>query len=314
MRLPLHFGSFNELGATLRLAEIGHLARTGNGQVDPDRPLLWVEGRDLIGKEAVWLPYEIVHADATILGPQSSGWFAASTNGLASGNHFLEATSHGVCEVMERDATSLWHRLSPTALDGTRVDLATVQDDSCRNLLDRLLRADLDIAVWETTTDVGITAFQCLVVDRTGEIRHTGHGAGCHPTREIALMRAITEALQVRTTYIVGSREDIGHVDYGRATLDARLRRAQALMRPVARMRDFNAIDQLAFDSFEAEVAWLVSRLQAVRIHQVIVVDLTRSEFAVPVVRVVIPGLEGSDHHAGYVPGVRARAMEARQR
>jgi len=310
VQLPLRFGSYAELSATHRLADVEGLPRAPTGRFDLDLPMLWVEGHDLIGGERVWLPFETVHADGTLSGPQGSGRFAASTNGLASGNHFLEATSHAICEVIERDATSLWHRLPPATQDGTRLDLATVRDGFCRTVLDRLLRADLDIAVWETTTDVGVPAFQSLTVDRAAEIRHVGHGAGCHPTREIALLRALTEAVQVRTTYIVGSREDIGHADYLHTTLDARLRRAHALMRPVDRMRDFNAVGQFTFESFEAEVSWLVTRLKAVGTRQAIAVDLTRSEFGVPVVRVVVPGLEGSDHHAGYVPGARARAIQ----
>ena len=60
--------------------------------------------------------------------------------------------------------------------------------------LDRLARAEL-MSAWETTTDVGVPAFQCLVMDRTGEISHVGHGAGCHPTRGIAPLRALTEAV-----------------------------------------------------------------------------------------------------------------------
>jgi ribosomal protein S12 methylthiotransferase accessory factor YcaO len=77
-------------------------------------------------------------------------------------------------------------------------------------------------------------------------------------------------------------------------------------------MRDFASVDCLAFDTFKTEVAWLLERLKAAGIRQAVAVDLTRSEFGVPVVRVVVPGLEGSDHHAGYVPGVRARAIEQR--
>jgi ribosomal protein S12 methylthiotransferase accessory factor len=39
------------------------------------------------------------------------------------------------------------------------------------------------------------------------------------------------------------------------------------------------------------------------------VVNLTKPEFGLPVVRVLIPGLEGTDHAPGYVPGVRGRAI-----
>jgi YcaO-like protein with predicted kinase domain len=312
VQLPLRYGSLVDLRVRHKLADVDGLPRVPACRFHANLPMLWCEGHDLIGRDRIWLPFETVHANATTPEPPGSGCFAASTNGLASGNHLLEALSHALCEVIERDATSLWHRRHPAMQDETRLSLATVEDDSCRAILDRLDQADLDVAVWETTTDVGVPAFQCLVEDRIGEIDHVGHGAGCHPTREIALLRALTEAVQVRTTYIVGSREDLGHADYGRAAMAARSRRARALTRPVERMRDFASVDCLAFDNFGTEVAWLLDRLKAAGIRQAVAVDLTHSEFGVPVVRVVVPGLEGSDHHAGYVPGVRARAIEQR--
>ncbi len=310
VQLPLRYGSITDLRTAHGRADVGGLPRTPSSQFHSDLPMLWVEGHDLIGRDRVWLPLEIVHANSTIHGPPSSGCFAASTNGLASGNHLLEAASHALCEVIERDATSLWHRHQPSMQDGMRLDLATVSDDDCCAVLDRLNQADLDVGVWDTTTDVGVPAFQCLMMDRTSEIGHVGHGAGCHPVREIALLRALTEAAQVRTTYIVGSREDIQHSDYQPPILDARNRRARALMRSVDRMRDFESVDRFVFDTFEAEVAWLLDRLKTAGLRQAIAVDLTRPEIGLPVVRVVVPGLEGSDHHADYVPGERARAIQ----
>ena len=55
------------------------------------------------------------------------------------------------------------------------------------------------------------------------------------------------------------------------------------------------------------DLAWMLDRLRAVGIGEVIAVDLTGPEFGMPVVRVVIPGLEGPDDHDRYVPGPRAR-------
>ncbi len=311
--LPLRFGSTADLAASLELADVDHLPRLPESSFDRSLPILWVEGRDLIGGQPRWVPFEIVHANSAIPGPPGSGCFSASTNGLASGNQYLEAVSHALCEVIERDATSLWHRMQPALQDSARVDLATVDDKSCRDVLERLWAAEIEVAVWDTTNDVGVPAFQSLLVDRIGEIDHIGSGAGCHPIREIALLRALTEGAQVRTTYVVGSREDILHTDYLPATLEGRRRRARALMQPVAKMRDFQTAGRFEYDTFESEVAWLLERLQNVGIEQVIVVDLSRSEFGVAVVRVVVPGLEGSDHHAGYTPGARARAIAERR-
>jgi ribosomal protein S12 methylthiotransferase accessory factor len=276
--------------------------------------MLWVEGHDLIGDRTLWAPFECVHMNATVPEPPGSRCFESSTNGLASGNHFLEAASHALCEVIERDATSLWHAQAAAKQDEARLDLSTISDELCCDILERLAQADLDVAVWDITTDIGVPAFQCLLMDRTGDIGHLGQGAGCHPAREVALLRALTEAAQVRTTYIVGSREDIERTDYLPATLDARARSARALMKPVQRKRDFRTVGRFVFEDFETEVAWILDRLKRAGIREAIVVDLAHPGLEASVVRAVIPGLEGSDHHTSYVPGSRAKAIAEQRR
>ena len=47
-------------------------------------------------------------------------------------------------------------------------------------------------------------------------------------------------------------------------------------------------------------------------VRQVVVVDLTKPEFGLPVVRVIVPGLE-SILVPGYVPGRRGRVMLEKQ-
>jgi YcaO-like protein with predicted kinase domain len=312
--LPLRFASFTELSKNLRTAEVDHLPRIPQSRFDVEAPMLWVEGRNLMDGEAVWTPFELVNAHSTINGPPTSGCFNGSTNGLASGNHILEATSHALCELIERDATALWRQSSRGEQDRRRLDFATVDDATCLAILDLFTRADIDLAAWDVTTDVGVPTFQCFAADRTGEIGHIGVGAGCHPNRKIALLRAMTEAAQVRTTYIVGSREDIQHADYHATTLAGQNARARELMRPAGQPRDFASIRNFDFETFDDEVAWLVERLRSAGIAQVIAVDLTRPEFGIPVMRVVVPGLEGFDHNlAAYAPGARARALHERR-
>ncbi|MBX6323603.1 MAG: YcaO-like family protein [Rhodospirillaceae bacterium] len=310
VELPLRLASLAELArGGGEACDVDGLPRVPGSRFHPDLRLLWVEGRDLVSGAPVWLPFETVHADATLLEAPGAGCFASDTNGLASGNTLAEATSHALCEVIERDATSLWHAGGPAGQEATRLDLDTIDDADCRAALDAVRRAGLSVAAWDITTDVGVPAVQCLVTDPGGEIGHPGHGAGCHPAREIAFLRALTEAVQVRTTYILGAREDIAHEDYDPAVLDARNRQAQALMRPAVRPRDFRSLGRFLFEDFETEVAWILDRLRAAALRQAVVVDLTRPALDVAVVRVVVPGLEGSDHHAGYVPGRRARAV-----
>jgi ribosomal protein S12 methylthiotransferase accessory factor len=311
--LPLRFGSVTDLHRRARLANVEGLPRSAGSALHDALPLLWTEGSDLTEGDRVWVPFEVVHADSTIPGPPGSGCFACSTNGLASGNHYLEAVSHALCEVIERDGMSVWRRLHPALQDRTRLDLESVADKVCRSVIDRLADAGLDVAAWDITTEIGVPAFQAMIVDGGDEAAHVGFGAGCHPVREVALLRALTEAAQVRMTYIVGSREDIEHADYRPAVLAARVRDVRALMRRTGPMRELAAAGGVSLPDFGSEVDWIIARLRAAGLVQVVAVDLSRPGYGIAVVRVVVPGLEGSPANPACVPGSRARAAEARR-
>ena len=145
-------------------------------------------------------------------------------------------------------------------------------------ILDLLAKAQLDVGVWDITTDLGVCAFYCMIVDRVDELGHIGVGAACHPARGTALLRAVLEAAQVRTTYIIGSREDIEQVDYDPATLGRRNAEVRALMRPTGCSRDFRSAASAECETSEAEVAWLLDRLRSIGLRQAVAVDLTRPE------------------------------------
>ena len=57
--------------------------------------------------------------------------------------------------------------------------------------------------------------------------------------------------------------------------------------------------------TIEADLAHQLERLRAVGIEEAVAIDLTKPEFAIPVVRVVVPGLEGADESPDYLLGER---------
>ena len=305
----LKLNSYNDLSHSHPLADVDALPRLAGSNFHPNLRILWIEGRDLPANAPTWLPYEVVHANYTVPLPTGSGCFVASTNGLASGNHQLEAIVHGIAEVIERDSTSLWNQMEISRQSRTRIDLKTIDDDTCHDVLDKLERAELSVAVWDTTTDLGIPAFYCLITDNQSDLAHSGEGAGCHPARHIALLRALTEAVQVRTTYITGARDDLLPTEYTESGIVQKLRRARKLMNAQGPTRDYRSVPMQDFRTFEDDLCWILERLRAIGIEQVIAVDLTKAEFGLPVVRIVIPGLEGPHDHDAYVPGPRARAV-----
>ncbi|MGH6897725.1 MAG: YcaO-like family protein [Geminicoccaceae bacterium] len=314
IELPLKLGSTRDLERTHRLIDLDALPRLTDSRFHADLPILWIEGRDLLTDAPAWLPYEVVHTNYTLPLPTGSGCFPASSNGLASGNHILEAIDHGIAEVVERDSTSIWNHLDKAGRDRTRIGLGTVDDEDCAAVLGQLERAGFAVAAWDTTTDVGIASFYCLITDRRHQNAHSGAGAGAHPSRAVALLRALSEAVQVRTTYIAGSRDDLRPEEFTPAAIERKLRRAQALMRASGTLRSFGDVPTYEAGTLAEDLDWMLERLRAVGTREVVAVHLTRPELGIPVARVVIPGLEAPHDHERYVPGPRVREVRGGRR
>src|SRR6266404_3937119 len=105
MTLPLRLCTYEELRYQHNVVAVDELPRASESRFHPNLRLLWCQGRDLLSGENILVPYEMVHTNYTTPFPDGHGCFPASSNGLASGNAAVEAISHGICEVIERDAT-----------------------------------------------------------------------------------------------------------------------------------------------------------------------------------------------------------------
>ncbi len=307
---PLILATAGELDRSHPLVNIELLPRAMASRFNMDEPILWIEGRDIVGGSSRWLPYEFVHTDYTLPPGPASGYFPANTNGLASGNHFLEAVSHGICEVIERDAVTLCLQSGERFRRQRVLRLDSVDDEACRELLEKFAQARVNVRVWDVTSDVGVASFYCVVMGEDDAFVHPEFGSGCHPVRQVALLRALTEAAQARTTHIAGSRDDFTRSDYSETARSRRYERCRLLMDACGEGRHFHEVPNYESETMRADVDWIMGRLRSVGIQQVLVVDLAKPEFGIPVVRVVVPGLEGPDTggRADYVAGPRARA------
>ncbi|HUF87927.1 MAG TPA: YcaO-like family protein [Thermohalobaculum sp.] len=306
--LPIRYACQADLVREAPIADVRRLPRVRASRFSETARILWIPGRELNTREEVWLPFEMVHTDFTRRTPPGHGFFPSSSNGLASGNHLLEATCHALCEVIERDATSVWHHLPSEAKRRTRIRPGTIDVPVCLDAMRRIEAAGLDLAVWDTCTDSGVAAFRCVIVETEGRSGHIGIGDGAHPHRGIALLRALTEAVQTRMTYISGARDDMTPDEFAPDAIDRKCRFARDLIDCGAPARDFAACPHHDADNFAEDLAWLLSRLEGCGIEQVVSVDLTRPEVGLPVVRVVVPGLEAPHDDDNYVPGPRALA------
>lgn len=309
--LPLKLNCLEELRYTHRMVEIDRLPTIEGSRFHGHLTVLWVEGHDLLQDDMVWLPYELVHMNCTIPAPPGSGCFPSTSTGLASGNHPVEALNHALCEAIERDALTLWLLRPEAHRRASEIDLDTVDDVACRSVVERLRAARFAVAVWDVTSDLGVPTFLCRLSDRDVESNAaaaTVDGSGCHPSRNVAFLRAVTEAIQSRLTTIAGARDDQRRNLYGFDAAAERSdhRRSEAL---ATHSTSFHEVPSREHDTFEEDANWLLDRIRCGGFESVIVVELTRPEFGLPVLRVVVPGLEDGVETPGYEPGSRARAM-----
>jgi YcaO-like protein with predicted kinase domain len=285
--LPTRYASYDDLRSRYRCADVATLPRLTSTIFSTSQPLLWVEGFDLMCQESTWVPYELVHADYRLPQPPGSGSFLMSSNGLASGNHVLEAASHAICELVERDAEALW----TARRSDTRIDPTTIDDPQSRHILSLFEAAGVTATIHDMTSDIGIPAFRCVLSDPNRRSIKSNAGQGCHLDKNVALVRALTEAAQSRLTYIAGSRDDIRPSEYDDYFAESR---AQAEARSLAGGRgiDFSSIRNLAADTIDGDIERQLSMLRSAGISSLVMVNLSKPEFPFAVVRVIVPGLE----------------------
>jgi YcaO-like protein with predicted kinase domain len=312
---PLVFDSFVNLRRRATVADPDSLPRTSARSFRRNQRLFWIAGRNLLNDSSVWVPNEVIHTDFRLPRPPGSGRFLQTSIGLAAGNDSLEAAIHGICEVIESDSCTMWDLLPPARRAQTQIQLDSVNDAACRKILAMFKDAEVAVAAWDYTSDLGVPTFACDIIpesDDTFRRMFTAGGSGCHPSRNVALLRALLEAAQSRLTVISGARDDISRRDYLWYRNRRVLQRSRARILAQNHARNFQDVSTFEGRAPEEVLTWLLQRLQAAGIQQVIAVDLTKPQINIAVVHVVIPGLEGPNSASRYSPGPRARLAARR--
>jgi ribosomal protein S12 methylthiotransferase accessory factor len=292
---PVRLASLDELRFTAPVADLRSFPRPPASTFSEHQRILWIEGANLLSDQSAWLPLELMHLDCTRPELPGSGSFLGSSNGLASGNDRWEAVIHAICEVMERDGQGRFGALSEAEQDSRLLRLDSIHDPDCCWLLERYQAAGVSVAVFDTTGPAGIAAFlACISVapDWTDGGTRIYYGMGCHPDRNIALCRALTEAAQSRLTMIIGSRDDAGRTLYARAAESDRATVQRQRFERAVPARSLDEVPTWTSDDLAEDGRWVLSRLREGGFDQVLAVDLTMPELGIPVVSVIIPGAD----------------------
>jgi ribosomal protein S12 methylthiotransferase accessory factor len=308
-RLPSFQRSYEQLSDSYKIIPIENLPLTKNSMFHPSWPYHWVLGWDIINQTEVAVP--LIISDLVIPIKESRIWnlssFQMNSNGLASGNTFLEALAAGLYEVIERDGITLHsiagklHQHVPPV-----VRLDTIEHPLVLELLERCKAADVAAMLFDCTVDTDVPIYQAYIYERS-ERHHLGifKGCGAHLDSGIAMIRALTEAIQSRLVYIAGSRDDVFRHTASRVKRGDSATAIQWLEAIDAKV-DYRMRQSQAASSFQEDIHITIGKLKRVGIDQVIVFDITLSNWPISAVRIFVPGLEGYKS-ANYAEGRRAK-------
>jgi len=271
----------------------------------------WTPMTDLRTGAEVLVPADLVGLPWHTKAKRIAITHMCSSNGLASGNNFIEAVMSGLTEVMERDALAMTVAHDDPQSHTHSLDLSALQErhgDLLASLLDKVARAGLQISISDCTGDGGLPTYKCLISESTALGAGQFGGYGSSLDSRTAVVRAVTEAAQARCLIIAGARDD--QFRCGRDASQLASRQARALQ-PVATLLPRDQPD-LSTGGLCTDAQVLADMLAQRGMPQILVHRYTGSADPVQVVRIVVPKLEGY-MFANYQPGPRAAAVRARQ-
>lgn len=297
-----HWHAENPPGGFMRVSSAA-LVREGQPVVPPQalpnyraglhltdqRVLDWIRGESLPGRAPVWLPA----CAAFLWDPQL---IVHSTNGLASGNHLVEATLHALYEAIERDAVTRLSRggLSLPCGRSRVVDLDTLPRGPVAALRDRIRAASVSLYLVRVDSIAPVVTFWAVLIDPASPFAcskiNMGHGS--HLSGVIAATRAITEAAQSRLTFIHGAREDLAAESYTFTDAHERLQHFFQCQRGEL---DWCEITESASGDLATDLDRVLAGLGSAGYRRCYRIDLTQPRFEIPVVKVMVPGLQYMD-------------------
>ena len=265
--------------------------------------IAWTEGWDILRGERVWVPACAVFYP--YIPDTDLQLFKYHTNGLASGNNMEEAVLHATFELVERDAWSIAeYRNLPVP------DVIADPDSLPGKLIARFAEHGVEVHLKDLTCDTGIPTIGAAADDvATKDPEMLTIGVGTHLDPEIAAVRAITEVAQSRATHRDGKKIN---AQLQRATVQMGYERVKELNRlwfgegrGSVKLSD---IPDGSTDDVLDDIEVVLGRLVDAGFDRVVAVDLTRPELDVPVVRMVIPGMEvwtiDADREGGRLRGM----------
>ncbi len=314
-------GSYDQLSKSFNVLHPDEIVEPLRFQYNNEMSMDFLSGFDLFSEEPILVPASVALFRYSPVPPFVDPFAFHHTNGLASGNVMEEAICHSLCEVIERDATSLaelrasaipFHflrhitnalREKGYALNSiltdkyvddpsifSDVDISQVEFQPVKALGEKFLQAKIPLIIKDITSDIGIPTFNASSIEWIShDYGYLAEGHGTHPDARVALMRAITEVSQTRAANIQGARDDLRKIRYGQNNTDDK--RAWQFM-PSSKKVKFSEVTSYFNQDILNDIKLILEHLKQTGLNRAIIVNLTNDSIGIPVVRAIVPGLE----------------------
>lgn len=227
----------------------------------------------------------------------------ADSNGNAAGVTRAEACLQGLYELVERDSVAIWWY---NRIPRPRFDLSSLSDPWLDELQEFLSRMGRELWVLDLTSDLGVPTAAAISRRLEGPQEQIVFGFGAHHDAGIAISRAITEMCQflpaALSVHPDGSAEfPVTDLTTVRWWQTAHLSDQPYLvpLRSVAPVR-VGPPEEGAATAPAARFRALVDLLEQ-RGYEVLVLDQTRPDIGLSVVKIIVPGLR--HFWARFAPG-----------
>lgn len=259
----------------------------------PNKEYEWVESKRLHDSKDILIPANIVFFEYRPKRIEMQ-FMPQSTTGLASGLTIEDAILQGLIEIIERDSYLVYFRKQ---LNCANVILDNIYNSNLKNLILRLNGKGIICHLKFLKNETDVIVIHCVSEDKSGEFPVFTHGVGASTNPEIACIRAITEAVQMRVSQIevannykqfAGNMDYIPYMTWGRGEKN---RIGTLLTESSDSKINLSEIISMEFDSISDEIFYIENQLHT-RGYETYVCNLSRDDCCCKVVRVVVPGYQ----------------------
>lgn len=258
--------------------------------LDPRAPIDWSPVWSLTEQRRKFVPTAYLYYGYPLEKGEIHSW--ADSNGNAAGASLEDAVLQGFLELVERESVAYWwyNRLRRPA-----VDMHSFGDtwlDRCMEFYGSVGR---DIWALDLTADFGIPAFTVISRRTDKPVEDILMAFGAHYDPHVAMLRAMTELNQFITAVLDVRPDGSGYAYHDEFQLawwhQATVREHEYLLpdpgQPARRLADFDYRPRadLLDDVLDAQ------RQVEERGLEMLVLDQTRPDIGLPVVKVIVPGM-----------------------